>query len=143
MAANTCESVVGRLIEIAVDAGYPRPEDVDAMIAMIGARFASLRPDESAVIAADWRGVRLMGPETSARAHAMLTRVSPRLERSAILVSTHSSTEMLQFVRLVREAQHPSRRIFDTTRPMHAWLAEVLTPPEASRLATFLARPAP
>lgn len=143
MGSNTCERVVGRLIEIAVDAGYPRPEDVDAMIAMIGEHVAALPPAKSAVIAADWRGVHLMRPDTSTRAHAMLTRVSPRLERSAILVSTHSSTEMLQFVRLVREAQHPSRRIFDSIEPMHAWLAEVLSPAETTRLATFLARPAP
>ena len=143
MIANTCEVRVGRLMEITVDAGYGSAADVDAMIAMIGARFASLPPAATAVIAADWRGVHLMAPETSERAHAMLTARNPRIERSAILVSSLSSIELLQFIRIVREGQHPSRRIFDGTRPMLGWLGEVLTAAEGARLATFLARAMP
>jgi hypothetical protein len=140
MASNTCDIVVGRLMEITVDGGYHSPDDVDTMIAMIGARFASLPAATSAVVAADWRGVHLMKPDTATRAHAMLTRVSPRIERSAILVHTTSSMEMLQFVRLVRESHHPSRRIFDQPSQLHAWLAEVLTPVESSRLLRFVGR---
>ncbi len=141
--SNTCELVVGRLMEITVDAGYHAPGDVDAMIAMIGASMARLPSSSKAVIVADWRGVHLMPPDTAARAHTMLTAVSPRVERSAILVSTTSGTEMLQFVRLVRESQHPSRRIFDGVGPLSAWVRELLTPAEAARLAVFLGRPAP
>jgi hypothetical protein len=130
-------------MEIAVDGGYHAPSDVDSMIGMIGARLATVPPTVNVVVAADWRGVHLMRPDTSERAHTMLTRVSPRIERSAILVRTSSSTEMLQFVRLVRESHHPGRRIFDSPAPMHAWLAEVLAPGEARRLSTFLGRPSP
>jgi hypothetical protein len=140
MASNTCEIVVGRLMEIAVDAGYHSPDDVEKMIAMIGARFTTLPATTSAMIAADWRGVHLMAPDTATRAHAMLTRVSSRVERSALLVHTASSTEMLQFVRLVRESHHPSRRIFDQPSQLHAWLAEILTPAESARLLKFVAR---
>lgn len=140
---NTCELNVGRLIEITVDGGYHAPADVDAMIAMIGAAMARIPASTKAVIVADWRGVHLMPPDTAARAHTMLTAVSPRVERSAILVSTTSSMEMLQFVRLVRESQHPSRRIFDTTASLGAWLREVLVPLEVARLSAFLGRLAP
>ena len=76
--SNTCELVVGRLIEITVDAGYHVPADVDAMIAMIGAAMARIPASTKAVIVADWRGVHLMPPDTATRAHAMLTAVSPR-----------------------------------------------------------------
>jgi len=141
--SNTCELVVGRLIEITVDAGYHVPADVDAMIAMIGAAMARIPASTKAVIVADWRGVHLMPPDTATRAHAMLTAVSPRVERSAILVSTTSSMEMLQFVRLVRESQHPSRRIFDTAATLSAWVRELLVPAEVARLGVFLGRPAP
>ena len=140
---NTCEIVVGRLMEITVDAGYHAPADVDAMIAMIGAHVARRPPGTKVVIAADWRGVHLMAPDTATRAHAMLTRSSPHVERSAILVGTSSSMEMLQFVRLVRESQHPSRRIFDTAATLSAWVRELLVPAELARLSVFLGRPAP
>lgn len=141
--ANTCSIVVGRLMEITVDAGYHAPADVDAMIGMIGARLATIAPSTNVIVAADWRGVHLMPPETAARAHAMLTRVSPRIDRSALLVNTSSSLEMLQFVRLVRESHHTGRRIFDQGAALHAWLSEVLTREESARLSSFLGRPAP
>lgn len=143
MAVNTSEIVIGRLVEITADAGYHSPEDVDAMIAMIAMSFTKLPASTMAVVVADWRGVHLMKPETAARAHAMLTRASPRIERSAILVSSASSTEMLQFVRLVRESHHPGRRIFDSPSALESWVAEILSPSERRRAATFLSRPAP
>lgn len=141
--SNTCERRVGRLIEIAVDGGYHSPADVDTMTSMIGACIVAVPAHAHAVIAADWRGVHLMSPETAARAHAMLLRHSPRVERSAILVHSASGTEMLQFVRLVRESHHPGRRIFDHVEPMRAWLAEILMPHENERLTSFLHRLAP
>jgi precorrin isomerase len=110
---------------------------------MIGARLTPLPATATVVVAADWRGVHLMRPETALRAHAMLTRVSPRIERSALLVRGNSSTEMLQFVRLVRESHHPSRRIFDAPAPMQGWLAELLTARESARLTAFMSRPSP
>jgi len=58
-------------------------------------------------------------------------------------VGTSSSMEMLQFVRLVRESHHPSRRIFDSPSALGTWASEVLTPAETARLTSFLSRPAP
>jgi hypothetical protein len=140
---NTCGVVIGRLLEITVDAGYRTAEDVDAMMSMITSQFAGLPTNATVVIAADWRGVRLMPPDVAKAAHRMLTTRNPRIERSAMLVDGASGLEMLQFVRLLREAQHPARRIFETTRPMQSWLREVLNPAESVRLAAFLSRPAP
>lgn len=137
---NTCEVRVGRLMEIAVDAGYGTPADVDAMIGMIGATLDRLPASSNVVIAADWRGVHLMKQDAAARAHTMLTARSPRVERSAILASGTSSTEMFQFFRLVRESEHPNRRVFDDPRAMQDYLGAVLTPVERHRLDVFLAR---
>jgi hypothetical protein len=127
-------------MEIAVDGGYHSPADVEAMTGLIGAQIARLPATTKVIVAADWRGVHLMNPDTAARAHAMLTAQSPRIERSALLVSGTSSTEMLQFVRLVRESAHPSRRIFDHVRGMKTFLSERLESHEATRLDAFLTR---
>ena len=42
---NTCQFVVGRLLEIRVDAGYGSVADVDAMIGMIFENVAKLPAD--------------------------------------------------------------------------------------------------
>lgn len=137
MATNTCEVKVGRLLEIRVSAGYRSVADVDAMIEMIADRVAAT-PGDTIVIAADWRPIRLMSAAASDRALAMLTRWSPRIERSAILTSSASPTAVMQFFRLVRASGHPARRIFGDSLEMRAWLDEVLSPVESERLRRFL-----
>ncbi|WP_236519190.1 hypothetical protein [Sandaracinus amylolyticus] len=142
-ALNTCAVHSGRLMEIAVDAGYGSATDVDDMISKIGATMSRLPPTTRVVIAADWRGCHLMPPPAAERAHVMLRATNDRIERSAILGSTTSSVEMLQFMRLVRESQHPSRRVFQDPREMSAYLGELLTPSERRRLDAFLFRARP
>lgn len=137
---NTCELVVGRLLEIRVAAGYHLVEDVDAMIAMIGEQVATLPPHAKYAIVADWRAVRIMPPATAERAREMLASVNPRVTRSSILTLPEDPTTNLQVVRLVREAQNPNRRHFTSPDTLAVWLSEVLTPAEANRLSSFLAR---
>ena len=138
VAQNTCEFVVGHLLEIRVDAGYRSPGDVDAMIGMIRHAMASLSGSEKFSIVADWRKVHIMPPETAARAQAMLASVNPRVVRSAILTLPENPTTNLQVVRLIREAQNDNRQHFTSAASLHAWLAEVLTPGETERLKSFL-----
>src|SRR3954469_4371362 len=64
MIANTCEARVGRLLEVRVDAGYQSVRDVDKMIVMMQAHFGRLPAGEKCIIAADWRNVTMMSPET-------------------------------------------------------------------------------
>ncbi len=141
MASNTCEFVEGRLLEIRVAAGYKSVGDVDAMIGMIGANVGKLPPDDKFNIAADWRRVHVMSPETSVRAREMLASVNPRVVRSAILTLPENPMTNLQVVRLVREAQNPSRRAFTSATDMANWLSEVLSPAEVTRLRAFLVLP--
>jgi hypothetical protein len=139
MPANTCEMNVGRLMEIRVADGYRCVSDVDQMVAMIRACIGRLKLDEKFVIAADWRWVGVMSPETAMRAREMLASSNPRVIRSAILTAREQSTANLQVVRLVREAENAERRHFTDPEAMRVWLAEVLTTDELARVKALLA----
>jgi hypothetical protein len=136
--ANTCEINVGRLMEIRVDDGYRSVRDVDRMISMMRAHMSEMSPGDKYVIAADWRNVRMMAPDTAVRAREMLARSNPRVIRSAILSSPDQSLTNLQVVRLIREAENAGRRHFTSSDEQYRWLAEVLTEAERARLAEFL-----
>jgi hypothetical protein len=45
---------------------------------------------------------------------------------------------VLQFVRLIRDAKLPDRRLFTHGNELYEWLAEVLTATEKVRLMAFL-----
>lgn len=139
MDANSYEIRVGRLIEVRAASGYRSVADVDRMIVGLRALMDSSPTDMKFVIAADWRAVTVMSPETAAQVRIMLMSVNPRLLRSAILMSPEQSTANLQVVRLVREAENEARRMFTDMRKQRDWLAEVLTPQELARLNEFLA----
>jgi hypothetical protein len=138
---NTCQIVVGRLLEIDVRSGYGSVEDVDAMIRMIGEQFERVAKPIRIVIGADWRMCTLFKPEVAARAIQMLAGVNPRVERSAILHSPNQSTSVLQVMRLAREAQFSARRVFTDPLEMEKWLTEVLTEAEAQRVHLLLHKP--
>lgn len=138
MGANTCELNVGRLLEIRVGKGYETPDDVKHMIGMIRARVSTLPDDVKHVTIADWRACRVLTTEAAAHALNMLRGVNPRTERSLMLHTGESPTAVMQFLRLVREAEHPNRRLFTDAEEALAWVSEVLTPAEAERARTFL-----
>jgi len=138
MIRNTCEFVVGHLLEIRVAAGFNTVADVDEVIRMTRNNLTMLPPGARFVAAADWRAVRLMPPETALRAQRLLLGANPRLKRAAILTLPESPLTNLQVVRLIRESEHADRRHFIWARKMHAWLAEALTDEESSRLREFL-----
>jgi len=125
-------------MEIRVARGYRSIEDVDEMIEMMADRVKALPPDMKYVIAADWRSVTVMSPETAARARAMLTKSNSRVERSSILTHGDQSLINLQVHRLVREAENDHRRHFVSAREQYLWLSEVLAREESARLAEFL-----
>ena len=139
MAANTSEIRVGRLLQVRVGKGYETPEDVDEMITMIRAATSKLAPGVKHVTVADWRRCSVLSASASEQALKMLLAVNPRTERSAMLYSAGSPTAVMQFVRLVREAGNPNRRLFSEATALTAWLDELLTPEESAELRRFLA----
>jgi hypothetical protein len=139
---NGCERVVGRLVEIHVDAGYRSAADVDAMIAMIGRTLGTMTAidEKRVIIAADWRRCTILGTDAAERAGVMLTGVNPRILRSSILILPDSPTAVMQALRLVKESKNESRRVFTSPSDLVAWNAEITTPAELDRLTLFLDR---
>ena len=125
-------------MEIRVAGGYRSVGDVDEMIQMMVDRVSKLAANTKYVIAADWRKVSVMSPETATRVRAMLSKANARVERSSILTTADQSTANLQVQRLVREAENENRRHFVIARDQYNWLSEVLTPEESRRLSEFL-----
>ena len=130
---NFCRVKTGRLMEIRIGAGFASEADVDAQIGRV-----SIPPYINVVIAADWRNVGIMQENVAARALKLLTTTSDRIERSGILASSESPTTVMQFFRLVRESQHPSRKVVTSVQDLEAWLTPVLTAAETRRLREFL-----
>jgi hypothetical protein len=123
---------------LALDDSFETTEDVDHMIVRIRKLLDEAPRAARFIGAADWRLCSVMSPSTSERALAMLLTVNPRAERSAILYAERSPTAVMQFVRLIRDAKNPNRRLFSDPVEMATWLAEVLTPEESLRLRQFL-----
>ena len=135
---NTCEITVGCLMEIRVAASYRCVADVDHMIDMMNLCFDRLKPGDRVVIAADWRAVSVMSPDTAARAREMLAGCNPRVLRSSILVQPDSAMTGLQVLRLVREAENDHRRHFTSAAAQCEWLSDVLDVREMARVRRFL-----
>ena len=125
-------------MEIRVARGYRSVDDIDEMIGLMVDRASQLPQNQKFVIAADWRNVTVMSPDTAVRARAMLAKSNARVVRSSILTLADQSTTNLQVLRLVREAENENRRHFVNPREQHSWLSEVLTPEESGRLSVFL-----
>lgn len=134
---NTCELVVGRLIEVNCRAGFRTVADLEAIADKADLAFRRLA-GEKAVIVADWRTAPVLHPPV---AHAMLQASlaeNPYVERSALLHSPTQATSILQLFRLVKEAAHQDRRVFTEPAELCAWLDESLSAGERLRLREFL-----
>lgn len=141
VAANTARLKVGRLLEIRADAGYRTAADVDVLFDTIDREVARLPHDEQHVTVVDWRRCPVMAPEAAARIAARIANMNARTERSAALASSEAPVAVLQFLRVIREAGLPTRKLFFDAQEMRLWVSEVLTPAEAARLAQFIEEP--
>jgi hypothetical protein len=138
MVTNSAVVRVGRLLEVAVRAGYRNVADVDALFDEIDRAIASLPANRRHVTCADWRYCTVMTPDTSHRLKERLVRLNGRTERSVAVTRADSPTAVMQFLRLIREANFPDRKVFFTPEAAIEWLSEVLVPEEVARLREFL-----
>jgi hypothetical protein len=127
---------VGRLVEVRVTTLHA-PEDVKALGASMGEVVG--RVAGPVAICADYRETRLLTQPIADAFLAILTTFNPRIERSGLLLSGERATFNLQLERLVREAGYTSRRTFRVAPELAAWLGEVLTVEERTRVSAFLA----
>jgi hypothetical protein len=79
-----------------------------------------------------------MSPEGAARIAWRIRNMNTRSERSAALASSDAPVAVLQFLRVIREAGLHDRKLFFDSLEMRRWVAEILTPAEAARLADFI-----
>ena len=116
--------------------------DVAAAQAYRADIFAAMTSDPSSVvICADWRSGSLLSPDAAEVLLGMLTGRSSQIERSAILLATNKAVFDLQVERLVREANHPSRRTFRDVEKQIAYLGAVLNASERDLARSFLVQP--
>jgi hypothetical protein len=126
------------LIEIRADLGYRTAGEVDALFDQMQREVARLPADEAHVTVVDWRHCPVMAPEAAARIAHKISTVNARTERSAALASQTAPVAVLQFLRVIREAGLPDRKLFFDESELVTWLSEVLTPVEQQRLRAFL-----
>ncbi|MEM1205293.1 MAG: hypothetical protein AAGN66_18840 [Acidobacteriota bacterium] len=129
------ENNVGRLVELRIASPVTPEEIVDLQrthLAVLG----QIQGDY--VIVTDLRRATVFPQEISERFITLMAQVTPRLLRSAILISG-SAVLGLQAERAIEEAGNLRRRSFRSTKELTTWLGEVLTDDEAIRLRTFLA----
>jgi hypothetical protein len=138
LAENTARLVVGRLLEIRADAGYRTPADVDTLFDTIERTVGRLTTGGQHITVVDWRRCPVMAPEAAARIAVRMASANGRTERSAALASSDAPVAVLQFLRVIREAGLPDRKLFSDEVELRRWLEEVLTPAEAARLRQFL-----
>jgi len=119
-------------------AGYRTLAEVDATFAEIGRQAARLPAGTQYVAVVDWRQCPLMSPEAAERMLMKIVSVNPFTERTATLAREDAPLAVLQFVRLIRDANLPGRKLFVHSHELIAWLSEVLTTPERERLKAFL-----
>jgi hypothetical protein len=137
MASNTAKIHIGRLLEIRADAGYCSETDVDDLFDAIAIEVRAARISK-AVAVVDWRKCPIMSPAAAARMTERMSANNARTERSAALVLPDAPVAVLQFVRVIREAGLPERRLFFAAAPLVDWLGDVLTIEESTRLHRFV-----
>ncbi len=76
-------------------------------------------------------------PQNVVDAYVATMKDEPRLLRTATLLN-ESPTFGMQIQRMIREANHPGRRVFRAPDELAAWLGEVLDAPERDRLDAYL-----
>jgi hypothetical protein len=131
----TIECNAGRLLEVWVESPVAL-EELVPFRARLRAVLSAM--PEQMIAAVDLRSARLFPPEVAEGFVSIMRGDNPRIERSAFLVSD-SALFSLQIERMIREAGSPVRRAFRDPPALSAWLGQLLSPAERTRLDAFLA----
>lgn len=131
----TIENRVGRLIETRLispilDAEFTEfQHERERLMRLVG---------QDRVVCIDVSRVQLLPPSQADAFLNLLRGSRPGLTRNAFLLPPGQALLALQFSRIIRQANNPARRAFQSRPELISWLAEVLRPPERLRLETFL-----
>jgi hypothetical protein len=128
---------VGRLVEVRCQAPLTA-EDLASLMASI--RGLLDQSSERALTAVDLRHLGLLDPVLVDKVVAFLRTENPRVERSVFLMAEGAAAmQTMQLERMLKQGGSPGRRLFKATADAEAWLGELLTPAEKSRLHLFFA----
>jgi hypothetical protein len=125
---------VGRLVEITIrspvslEEAFRWQNDHNAAIRQVGGPYVCYVDVVEATVF----------PPDVADAYVATMRNEPKLLRTGILLN-EDPVLSLQVQRMIREGNVPTRRTFRAPHELEAWLGEVLTPPERTRLGELLA----
>ena len=131
---HTVSNMVGRLVEVRVASPLTLAE-VDKFRQEHQAAIRDL-PDRY-VGAVDVRRADVFPIEVAQRLIALLSGTAPLVERTGFLIG-ESAIFSLQIERILRNSASPNRKAFREPEQLKAFLGEVLTPLERSRLDAFL-----
>jgi hypothetical protein len=143
VARNTAEIRVGRLLEVRATAGYRTASNVDLLFDALDQEIRKMPSRVRVVTAVDWRFCPLMSPEAAQHIGKRMAANNERMERCGALVNRDAPLSVLQFLRVVREADHPDRKLFFDQIECVQYLAELLSPAELARMYAFLAEGMP
>ncbi|WP_394820991.1 hypothetical protein [Pendulispora albinea] len=125
---------VGRLVELTIVTPVTIEEahraflELRACIQAVGGKIAGV---------ADLTAIDIFAPEVADKLTQLMRSHNAHMERSAFLIGD-APTFGLQFMRMIREAGNPARRIFKRRAELESWLGEILTPEERERVHAYL-----
>ena len=130
------EHRVGRLFECRAE-GHLTAEDMKSFRQAFIAALMKL--GKKCIIVADLRGTTATDEDARAMLLGLVKVDNPSVERSAWLMSRSADpTFVAEMERLIQEGGLAGRRSLRDAASVSAWLASVVTPAEAARLAEFL-----
>jgi hypothetical protein len=131
---HKAQNVVGRLVEVR----FASPLTLEEVRQFAGEHHAIIkRLARKYVGAVDLLQADVFPVPVAETLIQLLSGVAPQLERTAFLIR-ESAVFALQVERVIRNSNHPDRRVFRDPESLHAWLGEVLDVQEQARLTKFL-----
>jgi hypothetical protein len=125
---------VGRLVEARFSSPLTRADVESAIETTRG--LVTAAPGRL-VFCSDTRMLHLIPADTVDLLVGMLTRQTPKIERTAFLAPPQS-TVRIQLDHILRKANSAERMCFNDPVPLVKWLDDVLNPNERVRLKAFL-----
>jgi hypothetical protein len=131
----TIENHVGRLIETR----FASPIGDSEMANFMQQRERIMRSvGTDRLVCIDLSRVRVLPPNQADAFLSFLRGSRPGLTRNAFLLPPGQAILALQFSRIIRQAENPARRTFESRSELIDWLGELLRPQELARLKVFL-----
>ena len=125
---------VGQLLEIRVVSPFSI-NDAGALFKQI---YKAMPRGRFARVICDLRHLRVVDPEIIDLVSGMMRLDNPYVERNAFLIPGTGALLSLQSERMLKQLGAANRRSFSDRQEAEDWMAEILTPEEQTRLATFL-----